>query len=527
MARSLKRQMDDLSAQLRAQGLAWTDVAERFRATWPLNPRQAFREAHRYTQAKVVELWNVLWPEAPLTVRRLGSWEAWPRGGHEPPIVALNRLARVYECRAIDLVDGEDHRPAEERRLSSLPPSAAVGGLTSDDLHNVLVTLPVRSGIGGGHAFGSMRDQEYDALVQTLADWARRVKRREVLALISAAAAAAGVSPLSAIVNEDELDRIARVAEAAVRVDAATVGHVEMVLHHCMRQEDRLGPKAVLETVYAQHQLLSSLLAGDVPRGLRKRMLSLLANLRRFIAWTLFNLNDYTGADYYYDRARAAAHEADDDTLNSFVLANWSHLATWRGDPRQGVEHALGALAWGQRSGSKLLTSYSSDVGARAYAAVQRRSGKANRHSDYALCMTSLDRAMRDLAAASSGDSGSELLYFYGDGQYLSTRSRCLLDTGNVQQALELATVSLAGIDPAFVRNVAFTRLDLARAHLDLRDIDLACQEIGEAAHLTSQNTSPRLARRVVDLREALSPWQRTKSVRELDDRLQVLRLPA
>jgi hypothetical protein len=529
--RSVKAEMDQLSVELRDRGDTWAEVAAEFQQRWNLNSRQSFREAHRYTQAKVCDIWNEHWSAEPLTTRKLGSWEAWPnRTGNEPPIAGLNRLARIYQCRTSDLVDGEDHRleheqddPAVHTSRWGLVAAGPADSLNVTELQVVLSALPAMA--TRPMPVGELRDQEYDTLVQALAQWALHMKRRDVLAMIGAAATAAAASPLLTRLNDDELRRIALVAEQPSRVDEATVGHIEAVLHHCRRQEDALGPGPVLETVLAQHHLVRSLITGAQSYHLRERLLSLLANICRSAGWMLFNLNDFTGADYYYAQARAAAHEADDDAMCSFVLANWSQLATWRGDARLGVENALGALAWGQRAGSKLLVSYAHDVGARAYAAVVRRSAKGDRRKDHTLCMQSLDHARRGMVFGDDSDAGAHLLHFYGAGQHLSTKTGCLLEMNDSQNALRLATESVAGIDPAFVRNMAYARLDLARAHLQLRNVDDACAQIGEAARLTRRNTSPRLARSVVEARETLSPWAKTRDVAALDERLHALQL--
>lgn len=531
--RSVKQQMDAFTAELRERGCTWAEVAAEFQRRWRLNSRQGFREAHRLTQAKVCHLWNEYWPNEPLTTRKLGSWEAWPGPtGNEPPIAGLNRLARIYHCRTADLVDGEDHRDADEhnapatRSRGRVPVAAgAAGSLCREDIEGVLAALPALA--SGPLPVAASREEEYDALVRALAQWAASMNRRDVLALVRAAAAAAAASPLLERLNGDEFDRLALISAEPSRVDRATIDHIDAVLRHCMRQEDTLGPQAVLGTVLAQQHLVRSLIPAAPTGEVRDRLLSLLANICRFTAWVLFNLNDFNGANHYYEKAKTAAHHADDDAMNSFVLANWSQLATWRGDPRQGVEHALGAMVWGQRANSKLLVSYACDVGARAYSAVLRRSAKNDRHKDHARCMTSLDQALRELGDADTGDVAAQLLYFYGGGQFLSTKTKCLLDMGDAQAAVEMASRSLAQIDPSFVRNMAFSRLDLARGHLRLRAIDEACEQIGEAARLTCRNTSPRLARSVIEVREMLSPWARTRQVADLDEKLHVLQLIA
>jgi hypothetical protein len=301
---------------------------------------------------------------------------------------------------------------------------------------------------------------------------------------------------------------------------------VEAVLDHCMRQEDALGPQVVLDTVLAQQRLVTTLLAGT-SGALRARLLSLLANICRFTGWVLYNLNDYAGAGYYYGQARTAAHEADDDAMCSLVLANWSQLATWAGDPRLGVEHALGAVAWGQRAGSQILVSYGCDVGARAYAAVVRRSARSQSRAGHARAMTSLEQAGQELTGAPGGDPGAALAYFYDQGQYLATTTWCLLELGDPRAALAAAGQSLAAADPAFVRNVALTRLALAEACTQTGEPEEACQQIAAAADLACQNNSPRLVRALAGSRRQLSPWDTSPAVAALDEQLRALGLSA
>jgi hypothetical protein len=371
-----------------------------------------------------------------------------------------------------------------------------------------------------------LREQEYDQLVQALAQWAAQMKRRDILALLGAAATAACASPLLDRLSPDDLARMASAAAGTRRADPAIAAHAEAVLEHCMRQEDALGPQVVLDTVLAQQRLVTALLAG-AGGGLHARLLSLLADICRFTGWVLYNLNDYAGAGYYYGQARAAAHEADDDAMCAMVLANWSHLATWAGDPRLGVEHALGAVAWGQRAGSKILVSYGCDVGARAYAAVVRRSARGERRADHAQAMHSLEQACHELGQAPDGDRGAGLAYFYGQGQYLATRTWCLLELGDPQLALATAGQSLAAADPAFVRNVALTRLAQARAYAQMGEPGKACEQIADAAGLACQNNSPRLIRVLAQTRQQLRPWATTPDVAGLDERLRALGITA
>ncbi|MFI7643281.1 hypothetical protein [Nonomuraea sp. NPDC049400] len=525
----MKQAMADLSANLRQQGCTWGEIAAAFQARWTLNALQAFRLAHGYTQEHVTREWDALWPNECLPVRRLASWEAWPGpSGKEPPLEALNRLARIYRCRAGDLIpDAADHRDSDDNAhlpatAPAPPPYPSSAALPPADVVMLVAELPHLHQPTPAHT----RDAKFGEVMQALAGWATTdVKRRQMLALLGAAAAAAYASlpPMTS----DDLDRLHLAAASPHRVDDATIGHIEAILHHARRQEDTLGPKAALNTVLAQYQLVQSLLNGARANVL-PRLLTVHANICRSLGWMMFNLADGDGAGHYYEQARRAAHEAGDDAMASFVAANRAQLAIWRGEARDGVEYATAAMTWGQRASSTLLTSYACDVAARAYAAVVRHTGRGNLSHDQARCMQYLDQAHRDLTRAQADDPGARLLHFYDQGLHISTRTLCLLDLNNAARALLLAEQAVGGLDPRFTRNVAFARLDLARALMQLkkgRDIEAACAQIGWAADLAQLNTSPRLGAAVTDMRKMLSRWGDTKAVAELDERLSAHRL--
>ncbi|WP_436761192.1 hypothetical protein [Streptosporangium sp. V21-05] len=532
--RSLKQQMDALTAQMREHGATWSQIAADYQLRFTFNPLRGYREAHRYTQSKVVQLWNLRWPDDALSERRLGAWEAWPSvTGNEPPLSGLERLARIYQCRAGDLVHGEDHgrdddHPGGHPAIKDGPvPRSA---LTVTDISSFLGGLPTRSpGHGADRvlAIADLREREFGYLVAALTQWADGMKRRDLLAVIASAAAAAHASPLLAHLNDDSLERLALVSRTPSRVDGEAVGHVETILRHAIRQEDILGPQAVLETALAQYGLVRRLLTGTADEALSHRLVSLLADTSRFVGWLLFNSGDFAGAEHYYGQARRAAHEADDDLMSSYVLAQWSHLATWSGDPRLGVEHALGALAWARRGGSPTLVAYANDVGARAYAGVLRRENAGNRAKDHARCRTALSAARSGLDDSAEDDPGRSLAYFFGPAMLTLTRALCHLDMREPDSAISCAREAMTSIGTAFSRNLAFGHLYLGRAFAQKREIGQACTELARAAELTGRNRSPRLVAATADARQALSPWNRTDPLVRLDERLRSYGLPA
>lgn len=208
----------------------------------------------------------------------------------------------------------------------------------------------------------------------------------------------------------DAVSVVAGVLSNPVRVDARTIEHIDAVLWQCQRQDDALGPRAVLDAVLAQRDFAQALLPG-CSAELRPRLLSVLSSASRQAGWLCFDLNDFDSAGYYYEDARARAHEAQDIELGAFVLCNMSHLAIWQGKPRTGIDHGVAAGQWASRSGDMWVRAYTADVTARACAADGQRTA----------CLTALDAAHTALTKV--GDQQPGYIRFYDEGLHISVHS--------------------------------------------------------------------------------------------------------
>jgi len=512
--RSRRGELAALRTELSAKGATVRQIASAIAVRLNVNSRVAFRYALGLTQQQVADQWNELWPESapPLSHKQVSYWEAWPApSGRAPTPAVLDRLAQLYRCRAADLLDGADYsEDAGGRSLTSGGPTAAgvmVPAEPSDVLGRVDAFL-ARSGLL------VTRESDYNQLVKDLTEWALRMQRRDILQWLSVAAAAAAAAPILDGLEPSEQQRVTEALVAPGRVDASVIDHITAVLWRCMRQDDSLGPQAALDTVLAQRSLARMLLP-DAPAGMRTRLLSLYANLSRFAGWLAFDLSNFDAAADYYETARAAAHEAHDTELGAFVLCNMSHLASWRGQARIGVDHALAAQGWAMQTGDGRLQAYAFDVGARALAMDgQQRAA-----------LVSLDRAQDALVR--SGEQRSELVYFFDAGQLGSTESVCHLYLGNAEEAARLAERAVDGIDASFVRNLALAtlRLGIARLRSAKPDVAGGAQAIADTARLAAHNRSARLVQRLHNGVRELESWRDEPEVKAVHEQLASYRL--
>ncbi|MGH3798945.1 MAG: hypothetical protein ACRDTD_02215 [Pseudonocardiaceae bacterium] len=346
------------------------------------------------------------------------------------------------------------------------------------------------------------RHRAYHQLEQLLRRWAHTMDRRNALQLLGWAATAA------ATLGGDGYERVVSALSGSSRVDNHTLEAIEAILRHCHRQDHALGPHAALDTVLAQRQLGRSLLP-DCPDELRPRLLSVLSDSSRQAGWLSFDLNQFDDAGYYYEDARSLAHEAQNAERGAFVLCEMSYLATWRGMPRTGIDHAVAAGHWARRSGDQRLRAYTFDVAARAYAADGQRDA----------CLTALDAAHAALPAAGDDPAGSVSLV-YDEATNISVRGMCHLELRDGQRAADYAQQSLRELLPSAVRDTAFTTVDLSMAYAQCKEIDEATRLLGDAGEIAAGNSSVRLTGQLRQARAELLPWQATSAVRELDDRL-------
>lgn len=502
--RSRRQEQTQTAQELRAQGRSWAQVAADFCARYRVNPRVAHRLARGWSQREAADAWNARWPDDLKSSKNFSTWELWPGPtGHAPSFPTLDRLAQVFECAVSDLLtDMPDYGPKPDTPPGLI--SATTGSSVSLNLAPTLADTLTR--------FAT--DIDYVELAEEVVMWVQgvpgEVNRRELLQKVSTTLAIAAAAPLLDMADPDGRDRAVAALEDPGRIDAVTIEQAERGLKGFRMQGDVLGPRVALQAALAQRKVIGKF-AANAPGHLRPQALSLYAELSQLAGWELYDLGDYRAAQYYYDDARTAAHDAENVELVSYILCTMSQLATWQGKPRVGIDHAVAAQTWANESDSHMARAYSAEVAARAFAAT----------GDERKTRTALEAERTAVAdSRASGEPLASWWYFYDESFYWAIRSECSLALNDPADALYAAQTSLPLIDLTSVRDYTHTLIWQAKAHVQQGDVHEAGEIVTEAARLTSVNRSPRLEQSIRDVRASLSPWQRTKSVRRLDEAL-------
>jgi transcriptional regulator with XRE-family HTH domain len=400
---------------------------------------------------------------------------------------ALTEAERTYRdrCRA-------HHRQAQIRRLAE--------ALPADSGHEM---RPDAALAGNQLVAGE--------LVQMLKRIVRSLPRRDAARVIGWALAVAGLSGLDLGLDGLDPDEQTRMVNAIVspsRVDTHVVNNLAFTLASCKRQEDKLGPGPVLDTVTAQHQLVHYLLDGGCPLQLRKSLSLVDSNMACTMGWYLIELGHHDAGRRYLEHARRAAHDASNAVCGAYVLCSISNAAFLRSDTPTALDAAAAARSLAARTDDTRLKATAEQHAAAAYAL----------DGQYGPCMAANHRA-HDLLASANGSVPESPAYWVNHGIIDSLQSTLLSLLGRPQQALEAASSAHTGLDSAadMVR-YGFCTVRLGHALILSKEVTEAARVLGQAATLA--HLSPRLTSEFHAARGLMQPWHSTPAVKTLDAQL-------
>jgi transcriptional regulator with XRE-family HTH domain len=247
------------------------------------------------------------------------------------------------------------------------------------------------------------------------------------------------VTPPQTVLDADDADRLAYVAEHPRQVDRAAVDALAGVLAASRRLEDAVGAPLVIEPVRGYLRLVERLTV-DARGPLRSPVVSLAAQVAQFAAWLHTSVGNYDVARSLFDRATEWGLEVDDADMVSTALDLKGYIA-WRVG-QLGPMLGLSAAA-GRTTGA--------GPGVRALAAQQQ----ARAHAllgDGDATDRKLDEAT-ELAdrAAEHPDDEPPWIYFHSPDFLVMQRGRAYRYLGRFSQAAALLDAGLSAL-PAEIR---------------------------------------------------------------------------
>lgn len=351
---------------------------------------------------------------------------------------------------------------------------------------------------------GEQLARELMAVVTRLA---RSLGRREAIRLVGSVLAAAGLSGLGG----DEYTRVAQAVDSPRRVDAHVIDNLVVMLAVCKRQEDKLGPCEILETVMAQHAIVRRLLhAGECPDKFRKPLHLVDSTMACTIGGYLIDTGHPQAASRYFDRARRAAHHAHNPICAAYAAINTSFAAFQIRDTPTALDTAAAARSLAARTNDARLQALAEEQAAGAYALDRQ----------YTPCLRACDRA-HDLLAGTSIECAptDSPAYWVHEGTLSSKTSTFLALLGKPHEAVEAANLAQTRFNRTYIGLYARCQVRLSHALVLDKDITQAARVLGDVA--SQACLSPRLTTELHTARALMQPWHNTHAVKTLDDQLE------
>jgi transcriptional regulator with XRE-family HTH domain/tetratricopeptide (TPR) repeat protein len=276
------------------------------------------------------------------------------------------------------------------------------------------------------------------------------------------------------------------------------------------RQLDNLaGPASVQRTsIEHYHRIVRYLEGAGTDTGYRA-LAVVGAETAELAGWLAFDTERYGDAARWCRRSAELAKVGNNMGLHAYALGRMSRMLSHCGEHHHALSFAEQADAVGKRSASPRTRSWLKATRAYVHACL----GDASR------CLKDLDEARR-LLSLDEQTKDEPWLDFYSQAHLAKWEGHCRLKLGEAEPAREVFQRTLAGWNPASVRERAEVTGALADALIHEREIPQASELVGQAYQVALATGSARNQRAITALRTTLEPWANEPCIRQLDDRM-------
>jgi transcriptional regulator with XRE-family HTH domain len=290
---------------------------------------------------------------------------------------------------------------------------------------------------------------------------------------------------------------------------------------HCGRQWGRVTPRSLLPAVKGNLALLQSLLTTPMTSSLRHQLCLVAAEMAWLAGWLSRQLDNRGDASAYWVFARDLAREIDERPLLAHVLVAASSLHSAVPDRGDGSgETAL-----------MLLDEADTVVGSGSQASLRswilaRRGEEAAAIGDATESARAFDRAEQTMNVVDGRTDG--ILADWDAERLALWRSHCVINLAedgldrHVVVAVGVLEHALSAFDASRLYDRSRTMIELAEAHVTLREPDHACALLADCLDLAGDAALVSHVRRIGRVRRRLGPWRQTPAVRNLDERLRL-----
>lgn len=339
------------------------------------------------------------------------------------------------------------------------------------------------------------------------------VKRREFVTSAAAALTVAGAGETAyGAEAPDRLPAAADPAGRAVPFDRQMVDGYEFITSQQRSLYYTVPPARMYSPAVAHAQLGAALLSGTGPQTQRSRLAGSLAEASLLAArLAFFDLKKTEPARMHYRNALVAAREADDHQLGSAILAHLAFVPAWDGKAGESRDLMRAAYAHAARGVSAVQRSWLHAVDAE----IEARLGDHKRAVDL---IGRAEEALSDADRSSVPDP--EWLDYFDATRLNGFKGFCHINGGSPELAQEALLCSLMALKPNEAKQRTIVLADMADIHVRTKEIEQACVTLERALVNLDKHWYGIGWDRIYNVRRKMDNFEDTRSVRELDMRM-------
>ncbi|MGO1049309.1 tetratricopeptide repeat protein [Crossiella sp. CA198] len=283
---------------------------------------------------------------------------------------------------------------------------------------------------------------------------------------------------------DDEAEELRNRLIVARRVDAETVEVFRRQVNDVRHRDRRFGGVTLLDQLRSSIREVETTLRHGAAQGLREALAGVLTEASTLAGWESLDRNAVGQAWNHYERARAAAREADSPALLAHATAEQAFVLIDLGETGRAVEQLTEARTLAGRAVPPLLNAWLAAAHGEGLAAAGRRA-EALRAFD----------AARALLPSDPVDPALPFLFLAG-AHLDRWRGHALARLGEPDAITHLHE-ALPRLPVEFIRARTGMLVDLAFAYAAVGDRDAALDHSRQARRLGSQIKSDRQLRRL------------------------------
>jgi transcriptional regulator with XRE-family HTH domain len=294
------------------------------------------------------------------------------------------------------------------------------------------------------------------------------------------------------------------------RVTPRTIEALQAAIVDYWRRDDEFGGRSLYPAVAGHLRYVLDLLRYRADTATRAQLVAIGAEMARLAGWMLFDARHYATASRHYAQSADLAGDVEDPTFAANVMASMSLQSTYEDDPDEAIALGQAAEDVARATATPRVMAMLAMRTAFAHAAAGDRPG----------AYAALSRSERRLEQARAGDEDPAWCAYFTEPKYLADLGIARARLAESTPAVPLPESALDRQDDRNNRLKAFHALWLGRAHLDLGELEQACQDGHLALHYARTVESPRIDWHLHEFRAALRPHDRVPAVRAFVDDL-------